>query len=318
MDLIRAGSIMRRELRRFVLPERQRLIVETLLDLSLSLGRPSVRIARLTWFTKLTGLEKAHVSRALRALKRDRLLVITPLDGTTEYQLLPDSDHWGITARLSRDEWDRMWSVVLDHNHLIQAELWPAPSLAQAVADVQWQSSVNNSLPNEQRVGDSQTTVANSATTVANSATTVANSATPQPPHGGVGGAFGSCTSERRKSNHESEDEEKEVHDDSSTSVTPLLPVNKSLSECATPSHDVGELVRWTTDQMLTLLRKVAKSIDQEHIAAWRQRIEHEKQAALVMAIIREAGLRCRRLRNPAGWMNRCYLSAMNNRKATP
>jgi len=92
----------------------------------------------------------------------------------------------------------------------------------------------------------------------------------------------------------------------------------KPVVESTTRRHDVGELYEPTTEEMLDLIRKVARGVAPKFVEAWRQRIETEKQAELVMGIIREAGLRGRRLKNAAAWMNACYLNAMNNRKATP
>lgn len=81
--------------------------------------------------------------------------------------------------------------------------------------------------------------------------------------------------------------------------------------------HDVGELSKATTHEILNVIRASAPGLKPEWLEAWTKRIEIEKHAALVMAIAREASRRRReglRTFNPAGWMNRCYLNAIKSK----
>jgi hypothetical protein len=74
--------------------------------------------------------------------------------------------------------------------------------------------------------------------------------------------------------------------------------------------HNVGELSRRTTAEMMADIARLAPSLSMENAAHWRERIEHE-DAALVNSVIRQAQLQRGSIRNVGGWMNACYLNAI-------
>jgi hypothetical protein len=75
--------------------------------------------------------------------------------------------------------------------------------------------------------------------------------------------------------------------------------------------HEVGELSRRTSAEMMTDIMRLVPHLSLENAAHWRQRIEVE-DAALVNSVIRQAQLQRRSIRNVGGWMNACYLKAIS------
>ena len=75
-------------------------------------------------------------------------------------------------------------------------------------------------------------------------------------------------------------------------------------------SHEVGELGRRTTAEMMAEIRALAPGLAPEFLEQWQARIERE-DAAVVNACIRQAKLQRRNIRNMAAWLNRCYLNAV-------
>lgn len=79
--------------------------------------------------------------------------------------------------------------------------------------------------------------------------------------------------------------------------------------------HEVGELSRRTTDEMISDIKKLCPKMLADHVEQWRKRIGFE-DAFLVNSIIREAQLQWRYISNMGGWMNACYLKAIKKKEA--
>jgi DNA-binding transcriptional ArsR family regulator len=93
---------MRWELRRHFLNERERLIADWLLDLTMVAGRPAVRVQRLEDIGSLTGMSRGHVSDVLRSLHDMHILHVARKAGWVEYSLNPHSESWKCRYRQSR------------------------------------------------------------------------------------------------------------------------------------------------------------------------------------------------------------------------
>lgn len=74
--------------------------------------------------------------------------------------------------------------------------------------------------------------------------------------------------------------------------------------------HEVGELARRTTHEIMADLRRLAPKLSSEHLEHWENRIEYE-DAALVNAIVRQARLQHRGIKRMEGWLNKAYLNAI-------
>ena len=83
------------------------------------------------------------------------------------------------------------------------------------------------------------------------------------------------------------------------------------------PQHEVGELNRRTTNEMMADILRLVPNLTPDNAEHWRGRIESE-DARLVNSIIRQAQLQRRSIRNVGGWMNACYLKAIAKPQETP
>lgn len=71
--------------------------------------------------------------------------------------------------------------------------------------------------------------------------------------------------------------------------------------------HEVGELSKRTTAELLADIKTLQPKISAEHFEQWQKRIEYES-ADSVNAVIRQAKLDRARIKNMGGWMNTAYL----------
>ncbi len=110
--------LMRRELRRHSLSERERLVADALVDLSYGLGLESVRVPKQEVFTDMTGLARSHVSGSLKALYQMRILRTIQKDGMTHYTLNPNSEVWKVKIRVARETMKRAMELTRACNGL--------------------------------------------------------------------------------------------------------------------------------------------------------------------------------------------------------
>jgi phage replication O-like protein O len=104
------------ELRRFNLSHRQQTIAEVILDLSLGWGERSARIPRLVYFTEITGINVANVSRAIKGLYEMRILLIEMKSDTVIYTLNTNSDTWQVSPRVPRSSIRKAHEMLKSHN----------------------------------------------------------------------------------------------------------------------------------------------------------------------------------------------------------
>jgi len=91
----KVAEVIRRELWRHELDKMHLRVASVILELSYGSARESVKIDRLKVLCDLTGIDRAHVSRALEALRRMRILNSKVVDRELmELQLEPDADKW--------------------------------------------------------------------------------------------------------------------------------------------------------------------------------------------------------------------------------
>lgn len=136
MTLGPAHRLVLRELRRFNLPERQRLLADWLLELTLGADRETVTIPRLQWLEDLTGLDRAAVSRAIAGLEAARILQVTETEEGRTYRILPDSAMWRERERCPSDRSARGLEAIASFNSLAQLLIWPPErGLPEALAE---------------------------------------------------------------------------------------------------------------------------------------------------------------------------------------
>jgi len=97
-----AALLVRHELLRFKLGDRNRTLAILILSLSWDEGIATVRIPKLDIFERLTGLEANHVSETLSELEMQRVVTVTETPGGKLYAVNPDSANWQVTPRKLR------------------------------------------------------------------------------------------------------------------------------------------------------------------------------------------------------------------------
>jgi len=103
IGLMTSAPVMRHELRRFNLTDRERTLAGVILSLSWEQGLASVRIPKLDAFEHLTGLAANHVSETLADLV-DLMRVVTveeSQDGKL-YSINAKTETWQAKPRVSR------------------------------------------------------------------------------------------------------------------------------------------------------------------------------------------------------------------------
>lgn len=156
-----AARAIRDQLRQFHFSERERLILEVVLEFSIEAGRPAARIPR-PYFTALTGITKGNVSTTLERLVAKAVLVV---EGEL-YRILPWSDlnRWMVAPRIQAGAWDAKRAELSALNGISQGELLqPEPSLKAARAavcqdqDQAWAHGIEAARAAVERVPDSGT-----------------------------------------------------------------------------------------------------------------------------------------------------------------
>jgi hypothetical protein len=92
---------VKRELRRHHICERDRLVADTLCEISFGLGLRSVKIPKLETLGDLTGLPRQHVYTSLKRLHEMRIVTVHPKDGVYLYTVLPNSEAWKVAPRVA-------------------------------------------------------------------------------------------------------------------------------------------------------------------------------------------------------------------------
>lgn len=111
---LQLGHFVRAELRRHFLSERERLIAEAILDLSLFYGHASALIPKLETFSDLTGIPRSHVHGALKALVEMRIVRMEQRDRCVCYSLNGDSDGWKVKVRVAAQTIQRARELVIE------------------------------------------------------------------------------------------------------------------------------------------------------------------------------------------------------------
>lgn len=115
---------VRAELRRHFLSERERLVAEAIMEVSLVYGLPSVLIPKLEVISDLTGIPRPHVHGTLKSLVEMRILTVSDGEGMPRYELNGDSDTWKVKVRVARATVRRALDLMCELNHQAhQAEL---------------------------------------------------------------------------------------------------------------------------------------------------------------------------------------------------
>jgi len=146
IDWKQLAALVRIDLDRAILKERQRRLMEIIVKATLVRGRLRVRVPRLADFEHLLGVTKGNLSVIFRELQRARILQVRALaEGGMEIVILPDARNWDVVWRYERSEL-QVWLRGLDaFTGQVQGELLPPePSLDAALAEVSAEFSVPN------------------------------------------------------------------------------------------------------------------------------------------------------------------------------
>lgn len=117
IEFMARAHFLRAEFRRHFLSERERLVAEAILDVSLVYGLGSVMVPKLEVISDLTGIPRPHVHGTLRSLVEMRILTVSEADGAMRYELNADSDTWKVKVRVARETIRRAMELVLELNH---------------------------------------------------------------------------------------------------------------------------------------------------------------------------------------------------------
>ncbi len=98
-----SAPLIRHELRRFMLTDRERTLAGTILSLSWEEGIAAVRIPKLEFFENLTGLAANHVSETMHDLVAlMRVVVVEEAVDGKFYSVNPRTETWQAKPRVSR------------------------------------------------------------------------------------------------------------------------------------------------------------------------------------------------------------------------
>jgi hypothetical protein len=93
-------AMIRLELRRHHLSERERHLAEIILDLTLGWERESIVIPQLQCFTDLTGIGRSHVSEGIADLHAMRIIRVVTHKGQPTYSIRLDAENWKVKPRV--------------------------------------------------------------------------------------------------------------------------------------------------------------------------------------------------------------------------
>jgi len=127
--------VFRLELMRFKLDDTQRRLADALTLITLGWGRESIMVPDYKFFSALTGLEKPHVSDALKALHLQRVIrVQRDRKGQRHYSLNESSTTWQATPRelmMDRDERIRQLRAVNEMEEKEISNFFKVPTAAK-------------------------------------------------------------------------------------------------------------------------------------------------------------------------------------------
>jgi len=117
-----AELYLRRELRRHFLSERERLVADALLEVSLGWGLEAVCIPKLDVIGELTGMARSHVHGALKGLFDMKILRIDTHEGIARYAFCQNTENWKVKIRCARADVNSAKELLLEVNHLARPD----------------------------------------------------------------------------------------------------------------------------------------------------------------------------------------------------
>lgn len=172
---------VRMDLRRYDFKERERLVLETVLDFSFECGRESAVIPKLDDLAEITGISRGNVHACVQALK---VIGVLSVEGTV-YRVLPRSDErtWQVRPSVNLARAEALSRQLRELNGVTQGELLPrVVSLSEAVAHVAVEAALKRSAVPESgthRGREQGADVPNLGTSVPESGTGVPKLGTP-------------------------------------------------------------------------------------------------------------------------------------------
>lgn len=140
-DFAAIAAQVRHDLCRHQVSEREHVIVDLLLRLSLDIGRPVARLPD-KGFTAVTGISKGNVSTLLDGLVASRMISTSSKssnESSNEYRVLPRGAHheWLVRPRKAVADQERALAYLAAMQTVEQSELIPRDkSLSEAIADL--------------------------------------------------------------------------------------------------------------------------------------------------------------------------------------
>jgi hypothetical protein len=116
-------AVIRRELLRHQLTDRERRIAEIILDKSFGWQQPSVVIPELKHFSSLTGMAAPHVHMAIKGLHLKRIIRVVMMRGQATYTIREDTDNWKVTPRVSIEGMRETMALLRELNELPPEDL---------------------------------------------------------------------------------------------------------------------------------------------------------------------------------------------------
>jgi len=121
-DLRSLEPAVRRELRRHFLSERERLVADQVVEITLGHGLNRVRIPKLEVLSDLTGMDRSHVHGALKSLHEMRIVTTGFKEGSIVLTVNLDSETWKVKPRIPKATTLRGLEVVREYNHIPAAD----------------------------------------------------------------------------------------------------------------------------------------------------------------------------------------------------
>lgn len=140
------ASTVRLDLRRYDFKERERLILETILDFSFECGREMAVIQKLDDFAELTGMSRGNVHSCLKALV---VIGVLSVEGTV-YRVLPRSAGrtWQVRPSVNLSRAEALSRQLRELNSVRQGELIrEEPTLKESLAVVALEAAVLSTVP---------------------------------------------------------------------------------------------------------------------------------------------------------------------------
>jgi hypothetical protein len=134
-DFPALAAQFRQDMRRHNFTDRERRLLDLLVDLTYGRDRVAVVIAELDELGDALGMPRQNIWTALRGVRSKRVVDVS--DGRPPlYRVLPDATFWQTKALIHSDAAARALRRIEAQNGPAQAELFPpAPSLSMAIAE---------------------------------------------------------------------------------------------------------------------------------------------------------------------------------------